>query len=40
LIPLCATCHHVVHSRNPPYTVAEIRAPVQKRGACSVTGTS
>jgi len=40
LIPLCATCHHVVHSRNPPYTVAEIKAAVQKQGACSVTGTS
>ncbi len=25
LIPLCANCHHVAHSRNPPYSVAEIR---------------
>jgi 5-methylcytosine-specific restriction protein A len=25
LIPLCATCHHVVHGRTPPYSVAEIR---------------
>lgn len=25
LIPLCASCHHVVHSRNPPYSVTEIK---------------
>jgi 5-methylcytosine-specific restriction endonuclease McrA len=24
LIPLCASCHHVVHQRVPPYSVAEI----------------
>jgi len=40
LIPLCATCHHVVHSRNPPYTVAEIKAVVQEHAARSVTGTN
>lgn len=40
LIPLCATCHHVVHSCNPPYTVAEIKAAVQRQAARSVTGTS
>lgn len=28
LVPLCATCHHVVHQRSPPYTVAEIRAAI------------
>lgn len=28
LVPLCATCHHVVHRRNPPFTVAEIRAAI------------
>jgi 5-methylcytosine-specific restriction protein A len=28
LIPLCATCHHVAHSRNPPYFVAEIRSAI------------
>ena len=26
LIPLCATCHHVVHRRDPPYSLTEIRA--------------
>lgn len=29
LVPLCATCHHVVHSRNPPYSVAEIRDAIK-----------
>lgn len=28
LIPLCATCHHVAHRRNPPYTVGEIRSAI------------
>lgn len=28
LIPLCATCHHVVHRRDPPYSVAEMRAAI------------
>lgn len=28
LIPLCATCHHVAHRRNPPYSVAEIRIAI------------
>lgn len=28
LIPLCATCHHVVHRRNPPYSVEEIKAAI------------
>ncbi|UAL10200.1 HNH endonuclease [Caulobacter segnis] len=28
LVPLCATCHHVVHSRTPPYSVEEIRAAI------------
>ncbi len=29
LIPLCANCHHVVHRRNPPYTLAEIRKAIK-----------
>lgn len=29
LVPLCATCHHVVHSRVPPYSVDEIRNAIQ-----------
>ncbi len=28
LIPLCASCHHVAHHRNPPYTVSELRAAI------------
>lgn len=30
LVPLCASCHHVVHSRNPPYSVAEIRDAIKR----------
>jgi hypothetical protein len=26
--PLCPNCHCVVHSRNPPYTIAEVRGMV------------
>ena len=33
LVPLCATCHHVVHSRVPPYSVEEVRKAVQDAGA-------
>lgn len=29
LVPLCATCHHVVHSRIPPYSVNEVRQAIQ-----------
>lgn len=29
LVPLCATCHHVVHSRVPPYSVDEVRQAIQ-----------
>ncbi|MGH8346952.1 MAG: HNH endonuclease [Pseudomonas sp.] len=29
LIPLCASCHHVVHMRHPPYSMAEIRAAIE-----------
>lgn len=25
LVPLCATCHHVVHAKTPPYTPEELR---------------
>ncbi len=28
LIPLCATCHHVVHSRMPPYSIAEVQQAI------------
>jgi 5-methylcytosine-specific restriction protein A len=31
LVPLCATCHHVAHSRNPPYSVAEIKNAINKQ---------
>jgi 5-methylcytosine-specific restriction protein A len=30
LVPLCATCHHVVHSRNPAFAVAEIKAALSQ----------
>ena len=33
LIPLCATCHHVVHRRDPPYSVAEMRAAITAQPA-------
>lgn len=33
LIPLCATCHHVVHRREPPYTALEIRRAIAERAA-------
>jgi 5-methylcytosine-specific restriction protein A len=33
LIPLCATCHHVAHRRNPPYSVAEIRRAIEGQAA-------
>lgn len=33
LIPLCATCHHVVHSRIPPYSVEEVRKAIQDAAA-------
>ncbi len=33
LIPLCATCHHVVHRREPPYSVAEIRSAIEEQAA-------
>ena len=36
LIPLCATCHHVVHSRQPPYTAAEVRAAIVSRAGAKV----
>jgi len=31
LMPLCATCHHVVHRRDPPFTVAEIRSAIAEQ---------
>lgn len=33
LIPLCATCHHVAHRRDPPYSVAEMRAAITARAS-------
>ena len=33
LIPLCATCHHVVHRREPPYSVDEMRAAITAQAA-------
>lgn len=33
LIPLCATCHHVVHRRDPPYSVAEMKAAIASQSA-------
>ncbi|WP_172846822.1 HNH endonuclease [Burkholderia pseudomallei] len=33
LIPICATCHHVVHRRDPPYSVAEMRAAITAQAA-------
>jgi hypothetical protein len=29
LIPLCADCHQVVHRRDPPYSVAEIKSAIE-----------
>lgn len=36
LVPLCATCHHVVHRREPPYTIPEIRQAMRERAARSL----
>ncbi|PME31440.1 hypothetical protein BCV39_22370 [Vibrio sp. 10N.286.55.E10] len=30
LVPLCPNCHRVVHKRNPPYTVEEVRSALRK----------
>ena len=30
LVPLCATCHHVVHSRQPPFTIEEIKCAIER----------
>ncbi len=30
LVPVCPNCHAVIHSRNPPYTIEEIRAFIQQ----------
>jgi len=29
LVPLCATCHHVVHSRNPPLSIGEVKQAIE-----------
>ncbi|MER8390885.1 HNH endonuclease [Mesorhizobium sp. M1340] len=31
LVPLCANCHHVVHRRNPPYSIAELRSVITEQ---------
>ncbi|ESZ12315.1 restriction endonuclease [Mesorhizobium sp. L2C085B000] len=31
LVPLCANCHHVVHRRNPPYSIAELRSEITEQ---------
>lgn len=31
LVPLCANCHHVVHRREPPYTVEEVRVAIGRQ---------
>lgn len=31
LIPLCATCHHVTHRRDPPYSVQELKAAIAEQ---------
>lgn len=31
LIPLCASCHHVVHRRSPPYSLSEIRQAIAQQ---------
>ena len=33
LVPLCASCHHVVHRRDPPYSVAEMRGAIAVQSA-------
>ncbi|MFQ2895795.1 HNH endonuclease [Aeromonas caviae] len=33
LIPLCATCHHVIHRRNPPYSVDELQDAIASQSA-------
>jgi 5-methylcytosine-specific restriction protein A len=31
LVPLCPNCHRVVHRRNPPLTVEELREVLKNR---------
>ncbi|NOX61145.1 MAG: hypothetical protein GXP42_04255 [Chloroflexi bacterium] len=33
LRPVCPNCHAMIHRRNPPYTIEEIKAFIQKRGS-------
>jgi len=35
LVPLCANCHHVVHARNPPHSVAAVREAIRGQTACA-----
>ncbi|MDB5129809.1 HNH endonuclease [Mucilaginibacter sp.] len=32
MVPLCPNCHTVAHSKNPPYTVQEIKEMIQGNG--------
>lgn len=36
LIPLCATCHHVIHRRDPPYSVDELQAAIAAQSALAL----
>lgn len=29
LVPLCATCHHVVHSKDPPMSIEEVKQAIE-----------
>jgi HNH endonuclease len=40
LVPLCATCHHVVHRRDPPCPVAEIRDAIKTQAVRRLGGGS
>ena len=40
LLPLCATCHHVVHRRDPPFSVAEMRAAIKVQAVRRLGGTN
>ncbi len=32
LVPVCPNCHSMLHRRNPPYTIAELKGLMQARG--------
>ncbi|ARA91769.1 HNH endonuclease [Rhodothermaceae bacterium RA] len=37
LRPVCPNCHAVIHLRQPPYTVEEVRAFIQAQNSSSIT---